>query len=79
LVAEVEGSQIGAISGGVVSTNVTVSLVLEMEKKYSGTLLRFKGQIPVDSKALNINTHGSIFIPSKPDQARHVTSSDFPW
>jgi hypothetical protein len=43
LVPEVEGAQIGAISGGVVSIKVTVSLVSDMEKKYSGTLLRFKG------------------------------------
>jgi hypothetical protein len=31
------------ISGGVVSIKVTVSQVSEMEKKYPGTLLRFKG------------------------------------
>jgi hypothetical protein len=42
LVPEVEGVQIGAISGGTVSIQFTVSLVLEMEKKYSDTLLRFK-------------------------------------
>jgi hypothetical protein len=43
LFPEVEGAQIGAVSGGVVFIEVTVSLVSEMEKKYSGTLLRFKG------------------------------------
>jgi hypothetical protein len=35
---EVEGAQIGAISGGAVAVKVTVSLVSEMEKKYSGTV-----------------------------------------
>jgi hypothetical protein len=43
LVPAVEGAQIGAISEGAVYIEVTVSLVSEMEKKYSGTLLRFKG------------------------------------
>jgi hypothetical protein len=43
---------IGDISGGIFPIKVTVSLVSEMEKKYSGTLMRFKGKIPVDSKAL---------------------------
>jgi hypothetical protein len=43
---------IGAIFGDAFSIKVTVSLVSEMEKKYSGTLMQFKGKIPVDSKAL---------------------------
>jgi hypothetical protein len=43
LVPEVEGAQIGAIFGGDVSINVTVSLLSEMEEKYSGPLWLFKG------------------------------------
>ena len=52
MVPEIEGAQIEAVSGGAVSIKVTVPLVSEMEKKYSGTMLRFKGYIPVESKAL---------------------------
>jgi hypothetical protein len=43
LVPELEATQFGAISGGAVSINVTLSLVSEMEKKYAGTVLRLKG------------------------------------
>jgi hypothetical protein len=36
----------------IAATKGTASMVSKMEKKYSGTLMRFKGKIPVDSKAL---------------------------
>jgi hypothetical protein len=78
LVPEVEGAQIEAISAGAVSIKVTVSLVSEMEKKYSGTMLRFKGHIPVRLNNTYINTHESSFIPSNSDEAGHIISSDFP-
>jgi hypothetical protein len=42
-VPEVGVTQIGATYGGAVSIKVAVSVVSEMEKKYSGTLLLFKG------------------------------------
>jgi phage replication-related protein YjqB (UPF0714/DUF867 family) len=59
---------IGAIHGGVFNIKVTVSLVSEMEKKYSGILLRFKEQNHW-LKSTYIDTPGSSFIPSKPNEA----------
>jgi hypothetical protein len=50
LIPEVEGAQIRAISGGDLSIKVAVSLISEYEK-YSGSLLQFKGQVSIDSKA----------------------------
>jgi hypothetical protein len=41
LLPEVERAEIEGIPAAVVSIEVTVSPVSEMEKKYSGTLLRF--------------------------------------
>ena len=52
-VTEVEATHTRAIYGGAVSIQVTVALVSEMEKKCSGTLLRLKVQIAVDSKHLH--------------------------
>jgi hypothetical protein len=43
VVPEAEGAEIGAIFRGAVSIYVVDSLVSEMEKKCSGTLLEFKG------------------------------------
>jgi hypothetical protein len=43
---------IGAISGGALAITVTVSLVSKMDKKYSGTLMRFKGKYPSTQKHL---------------------------
>jgi hypothetical protein len=40
------------ISGDAFSIKRTVPLVSEIEKIYSGTLMPFKGKIPVDSKTL---------------------------
>ena len=53
LVTEVEGTQTRAIYGGAVFKQVIVAFVSEMKKKCSGTLLRLKRQIPVDSKYLH--------------------------
>jgi hypothetical protein len=53
LVTEVEGTQTRAIYGGAVFKQVIVALLSEMEKKCSGTLLRLKRQIAVDSKYLH--------------------------
>ena len=52
LVTKQEGTQTRAIFGGTVIIEVIVLLVSEMENKYSRTLLRLKGEIPVDSIAL---------------------------
>jgi hypothetical protein len=43
VVPEVEGAEIGAIFRGAVSIHVVDSLVSEMEKRFSGTLMEFKG------------------------------------
>jgi hypothetical protein len=43
LVTGVESTQTRALFGGAVPIEVTVSLVSEMESKYSDTLLRLKG------------------------------------
>jgi len=43
LVTEVEGTQTRAIFGDAVPIEVTVSLVSEMENRYTGALLRLKG------------------------------------
>ena len=60
-VTEVEGTQTRAIFGGTVCKQVIIPLVSEMEKKCSGTLLRLRGQIPVDSKPLHQHPRKQLY------------------
>jgi hypothetical protein len=67
---------IGAISGGDFSIKIIISLVSEMEKKYSGTLMRFKGKIPVDSKALTSTPMEAALFQARPVGSLSENSSD---
>jgi hypothetical protein len=60
------GGSFRAIFGGTVPKQVIISLVPEMEKKCSGTLLRLRGQIPVDSKALTPTPNEATLLQANP-------------